>query len=331
MEKIMAVYDVDPEYAKRFADVANQKEKVPFTVVPFSSLNTLKDYAEKHKLEILLINAAVSQKQVAEIPAAAVVSLSEGEMMLSADVYPSVYKYQSADSLIREVMARYCDQPAEELFTVIGKRAKVLGVYSPLGSCMKTSLALTLGQQLARDDKVLYIGFEEFSGFSRLFHEEITNDLSDVLYFLRQGGFNVVRLRSMVYTWRDMDYIAPVRYPEDLEQMSGTEAADLLDRLAEETGYGFIVADIGRIGRNLLPVLESCDAIYMPVKEDAISAARLSEFDEYLEAGAHQRIRERIHRVKLPFHGTIRQENYLEQLMWGEFGDSVRQLLKGGI
>ena len=38
MEKIMAVYDVDPAYARRFADVTNQKERVPFDVIPFTSM-----------------------------------------------------------------------------------------------------------------------------------------------------------------------------------------------------------------------------------------------------------------------------------------------------
>ncbi len=37
MEKIMAVYDVDSVYAQRFADVVNQKEKTPFTVIPFTN------------------------------------------------------------------------------------------------------------------------------------------------------------------------------------------------------------------------------------------------------------------------------------------------------
>ena len=35
MEKIMAVYDVDVRYARRFADVVNQKERTPFSVIPF--------------------------------------------------------------------------------------------------------------------------------------------------------------------------------------------------------------------------------------------------------------------------------------------------------
>lgn len=332
MEKIMAVYDVDPEYAKRFAGAANRKEKVPFTVVPFSSLESLGEYARKHPIEILLINGEVPQKQAAEIEAGTVITLSEGEGAVSGNDYPSVYKYQSADSLVREVMARYCDQPVEELFSAAGRRAKILGIYSPLGRCRKTSLALTMGQELARDGKVLYVSFEEFSGLPQMFREEIRSDLSDVLYFLRQGEFNMIRLRSMVYTWKDMDYIAPVRYPEDLEQMSGAEAADLLDRLAGETGYGYVIADIGRPARNLIPILDCCSAVYMPVREDGFSAARLSEFDSYLETAGRQDLREKIQRLKLPPQSSVvRPSDYLEMLLWGEFGDYVRKLLRGGM
>ena len=39
--RIMAVYDVDPFYADRFADFVNQKEKVPFTVMAFTTLERL--------------------------------------------------------------------------------------------------------------------------------------------------------------------------------------------------------------------------------------------------------------------------------------------------
>ena len=49
MEKIMAVYDVDACYAERFADVVNQRAKMPFTVIPFTSLEVLKDIAGRRK------------------------------------------------------------------------------------------------------------------------------------------------------------------------------------------------------------------------------------------------------------------------------------------
>ena len=64
MEKIMAVWDVDTCYAERFADVVNQKEKVPFTVVPYTSLEALKEYAKGHVIEILLVSGAAPEKQL---------------------------------------------------------------------------------------------------------------------------------------------------------------------------------------------------------------------------------------------------------------------------
>ena len=213
---------------------------------------------------------------------------------------------------------------------VRGRKARILGIYSPIGRCLKTSLALTLGQQLARDGKVLYLGLDAFAGFSRLIGNSCKNDLSDVLYFFRQGDLTVMRLRSIVYTWQEMDYLPPVRYPEDLEQMTGEETGKLLEKLALEMGYEYLVVDVGRPGGSLLPILGACDIVYMPVKEDGISAARLEELDEYLEMVERPYIQEKIRRVKLPYQNDfVRRETYLEQLLWGQLGDYVRQLLKG--
>lgn len=331
MEKIMAVYDVDREYAQRFADVVNQKEKVPFTVVPFTSLELLREFAGRHRIEILLISDMVPREDINGIEANSVVTLAEGDVISVTETdYPAVYKYQSADSVIREVMAKYCDRPSEKMFMVLGQRARILGVYSPVGRCFKTSMALLLGQQLAREGKTIYVGFEEFSGLQQIIGGEHKNDLSDVLYYLRQGSFNVVRLRSLVYTWKDMDYIAPVRYPEDLEQMSGDEAGQLIEKLASECGYEYVVVDVGRPGRNLTPVLECCDVIYMPVQDDEVSAAKLKEFSAYLNTTGRQRVAERIRRVKLPFRENLKRSgDYLEQILWSELGDYVRKLLKG--
>ena len=329
MEKIMAVYDVDAGYAQRFADVVNQREKTPFTVIPFTSLEALREYAKGRSVEILLVGAAVPREQTEGIDARTVVVLAEGEIVPAEENYPSVYKYQSTDSVIREVMSYYCEKP-QSMFVAVGRRARVMGVYSPVSRCLKTSLALTMGQQLARDGKVLYIGFEAFSGFTKLIGSECRGDLSDVLYFFRQDGFGIMRLKTMVYNWNDMDYIPPVRYPEDLEQLTGEEAGNLLERLAGECGYEYIVADLGQTLCNITPVLEHCDVIYMPVKEDGVSSAKIEEFEDYLRTSGQEKLKERIRRVKPPYHSSFgRKDAYMEQLLWGELGDYARRLLKG--
>lgn len=330
MEKIMAVYDVEPRYADRFADFTNQKEKVPFTVVAFTTVEALRDYAKTHTIEILLISNAVPRETVKEIPAAQVVVLAEGEVVPAEDEYPSVYKYQSTDSIIREVLAHYCEQPREVSMVLLGSKARIIGVYSPLGRCLKTSFAWTLGQQLGKNGKVLYVSMEEYSGFSKLLGEEPQADLSDVFYFYRQGNCGFVRLSSMIYTWGNLDYIPPVRYPEDLGQITGEDMAEFLSRMALESGYEIIVVDMGNSGRQAVSMLNLCDVVYMPVKDDCVSAAKIEEFLEYLEVSGKGELQDKIQRLKLPYHsGFGRRDTYLEQLLWGELGDYVRKLLNG--
>ena len=56
MVKILAVYDADPAFGERLADYVNQKEKIPFTAMAFSSLDRLREYGEEHPIEILLVD-----------------------------------------------------------------------------------------------------------------------------------------------------------------------------------------------------------------------------------------------------------------------------------
>lgn len=62
MVKMMAVFDEDPVYAEKLADYVNQREKLPFTAMAFSSLEKLEQYMKEHPVEILLVGEKAVQK-----------------------------------------------------------------------------------------------------------------------------------------------------------------------------------------------------------------------------------------------------------------------------
>lgn len=329
MMRILAVYGIDSSYGERFADYVNQKEKIPFTAMAFSNLEKLLQYSKEHAVEILLVDEE-AREQVREVKAKQVMVLCQGELVEQKEELPAIYKYQSGDCVMREVMARYCSQPVEPGLALLGTRAVVMGIYSPVNRCFKSSLALTIGQVVAKREAVLYLNLEEYSGFTRLINSEYKADLSDVLYLYRQGGYNWMKLKSMISNWGNMDYIPPVRYAEDLNQVAPEDMAQLIDRIARESGYDRLVVDVGQMGRGALPILSMCDVVYMPVREDYISTAKIEEFEEYLEEADDAGVRDRIQKLRLPRHtGIVKREGYLEQLIWGEMGDYVRQLLNG--
>lgn len=332
MKRILAVYDVDSGYAERFADFANQKEQTPFTVIPFTSMEKLQAYSERNTIEVLLVHASIDRETLKKVHARQIVTLSDGEIVPVDQEYPSVYKYQSADGIVREVMTCYCENPIEKAIAVLAQKAAVVGVYSPVNRCLKTSFALTMAQLLARDAKVLYLNLEEFSGLGTLMNEDFKGGLSDILYFYQQKNFNWMRLSTVVYSWGDLDYIPPVCFPEDLDLIGGAEMADLLTTIALESPYEILVVDLGQFGKKALEVLEICKKVYMPIKEDSVSAAKLEEFDAYVRAAGKEPLLERIQKMKLPYHNSFgKKENYVDQLVWGELGDYVRNLMKGQV
>ncbi len=329
MKRIMAVYDVDPFYAERLAEFANQKEKTPFTVVAFTSLTRLKQFAEEQSVELLLAGDGVPEECLKELDIRQVMRLGEVKDMTAPDV-PVIYKYQSSDAVLREVMACYQVQPEQMPLMAVGIRSTIIGICSPVGRCGKTGFGFTLGQIMARDSKVLFLGLEEYSALSRLTQTQYAATLTDLVYYYQSGEYNRMRLASVVYSWNGMDYIPPVSYAEDLAELDGEEFAGLIRRIAAEGIYDAVILDLGHLVRKLEPVLEQCDMIYAPIREDCVSAAKVDAWHSYILHSGREELWERIRLLKLPVPSTVRPaESYLEQLLWGEVGDFCRSLLKG--
>lgn len=256
MIKVMVVYDEDPLYAGRLAEYVNQKETFPFQAMAFSDLEKLKAYGRDHEIAILLVGERV-REEAKEIKAGLKMLLCDGEFVSQEEA--SVYKFQSGDCILQEVMACYCTVPPEPGLALIGKRALIMGVYSPIGRCGKTSFSLTLAHMLGKSQGVLFISLEEYSGFSKLVCGGYEQDLSDVFYLYRQGDFNWLKLKSLILSHGNVDYIPPAAYGEDLDQAQPEEIAGLLKQIGTESGYERIVVDMGHMGKGALELFAACN------------------------------------------------------------------------
>lgn len=332
MKKIMAVYDEDPFYAERLSDYVNRKEKGIFKAQAFTSKERLEEFAEGNVVDVLLTGVPEETKEISALQKTQKMYLTEERSVDGVHEDTEIYKYQSGDDIIREVMAAYCELPGVKgVFPGLSSNDKrIIGVYSPVGRCGKTSLALSIGQILAKEEKVLFITMDMFSGFSEILDEHWKRDLSDLLYYYKQGRFHGLRLNSIIYYLGDMAWLPPLRYPDDYSQVTAEEMADFLIQILNESTYETIVLDIGDFDHQVLPILDACKVVYMPVKEDMISQAKLKEFEAYTEKFGSPDLKNKFHKIHVPLMtGTRRMGHFPQELLWGDMGDFVRGLLKG--
>ena len=329
---IFAVCDLEVDYALNFMDYLNQKKNIPFEIQAFTTVEKLIAYGKHTHIELLLISGRAMCREVREMDIGKVIILSEGVHPPELDQYPSVYKYQSSSDVLREVMACYGAEKktVSDQLAVLKKTTELIGVFSPLGRCLKTSFALTLGQILAKDRAVLYLNLEEYSGFEEMLGKGFAQNLSDLLYFVRQENGNLIyKMNSMVQTINNLDFIPPVRTPEDIRGTAWEDWEKLIQEIVLHSNYEFVILDIGGAVDGTFQVLDMCRKIYMPVLSDPVSISKISQFENLVRIWDYPQILTRTVKVRPPFHGgNVAPENYIEGLLWSELGDYVRQLIR---
>ena len=322
----MVLFDPETEYAVRFMEYIRRRGSIPLEIHVFTDFDKTKTYIMGGRAEILLISERVMSDEISGWPVDRIIILSEKAVREPDERYPHIYKYQSSNDVVREVVACYGSAvrpdrvPAGEEITRPDLR--ILGVYSPASSVPASSFALALGQVLARRSPVLYMNFENFSGISGLMHEDFEETVSDILYSMCQGEKDIAsQILSAVRRVGEMDYIPPCLSGQELIGISFKEWEKLFGILGKETGYEYLVLDLGEGLGLLRDFLESCDRIYMPAEEGIPEKVRMDAFEAWIDRCGIPQIRERIRRLKIGSDDLPKnRDRFAEQLVWTGLG-----------
>jgi len=324
----MAICDLEQSYAYRLMEYLNKKEGNPFIIKAFTTIDSLIEYTKNNKIEILLISSNAILENTKIINTEHIIVLSEDKEMANCLYEKAIYKYQSSENIIKEIICYYAEQTGQSnnLFS-LKEKTKVLGVYSPVSRVLKTSFALTIGQILAEENQVLYVNMEGYSGFSKLFDKIYDYDLADFMYYLLEKRENVImKLAGIVQTIEGLDYIPPVNSPLDLQCITAEEWKQLINLLCQSSKYQIIIFDIGENLASMIHFLHICDKIYMPTGNDSSANAKIEQYETFIQRIGEEKILDKTIKMSFDFMKGI--EYGPEHLKYSELGSYVRELLK---
>ncbi len=328
---ILAIYDLESGYADSLMQYIHQKQNMPFKTVAFTNKSALYEYLKEHHIDILLISVTDMEKKLEDEDIEKIILLSNGKIFSEYIGYASIYKYQSSERIIREVLDYFVEvHNCENIVTNISQSVEIVSVYSPVKRIGQTILSLTLGQILANDFTTLYINMEEFSAFDKIFHQSYEGDLSDLMYFYKQSpDILPIKLKAIVNTIHQLDYIPPLVYSKDLRNIDTGGWVELIKSVAATGMYEKIVIDLSSVVADVFSILDICSKVYMPTINDMVSSMKISAFEEYLVRSENSEIIDKIIKVNMPrLHMDIEDESFLDRYLWNEFGDYVRSILK---
>lgn len=352
-KKVFAVCDLDEHYVVRLTNYLNQKQSTPFEILAFTNPESLIHYAGQHPIEILLISRDAMSSRIKSLNVSRILILSEGEepaflsshdsdsnqdeedspisaSSAGAAGYPVIYKYQSTESLAREVMNYYTGDLSGSSRTLKASGTEIYAVHSPISRCGKTLFSLTLAEILGEKKKTLYLNLENYSGFESLFGQTYRSDLTDLVYLSEKDEESLpMKLESVVRSLRNADYIPPAFFPGDLREIKSDEWISFLAQISNLMDYKAIVLDIGSEPSDIPALLRVCSHIYMPLLPDPLSRAKVTQYEKDMEALSMNQVMERTVRLYLP---EVRLKGsgpaLLDDLLKSPMGSYTRKLLK---
>lgn len=305
MANVIAVCDKETVFVQILAQYLCRKYKTSLEIEAFDNIEKLIKTAKEKKIGLCLIGEGMADSFALQT----IVELSEHVIFLTCKRKKGmVFKYQSVEHVVGELLT-LCTEKEIYLFEEKAllsrkKDVKMIAFYAPAKHLLQSTIALTMGQILAKEKKVLYLNLEPNSGFEYLLQKTYEHDLMDILFFLKENRENFrQRMESMLERVGMLEYIPPVFCYPDMEEVESSLWHKLLQRIVDEMEYEIILLDLTEHTRGLLSLLELCDEIYSCLPEDGLSLARSNQYEKTLRHMRKEYILERTKKSVVPvFH-----------------------------
>ncbi len=328
----LIICDMDKEYSIRLADYFTRSECGYEVLVYTEPVIFAEDFINR-QIDILLIREdffTEVQKYLEEYYGDIQIEVARKYILTddrNCESEGGIYKYQSGGAIVAAI-----GEDIEARHRIVNEAVhyngmKLLGVYSPVNHTLKTTFAITLGQILSERGRVLYVNLEGYNGLSQMLDIRSEYNLQDLLYeySLKPGSLNDVLMKYIVKA-EELEVLIPVRSPYELQEIDTDLWISFLSDLLMLGKYEVIILDISDSVRGVPELLNICTGIYMPLRKDAFSMAKLKDFDEVLmRYPGSEGIRDKLVRLKFPFFEDI--DGTFNKLKTSRLGRYIRNEL----
>ena len=222
MSRSLVICDQEEKYASALAAYLTKKKELALQVQVCSDPGQVRRIQQEEAIDILLISSGYTQEIRKEIQAGSVFVLTETASANTGPLEVPVYRYQSGEAILAEVICQCGLKGEKGLFLQAAKKRqiRIIGIFSPVHRTGKTSYGLEMGKELAVSYNVLYINMELYGGIGGHFPEE-GQTLADLIYYSRQESRNFgMILTTLAKHMESLDYLLPFRVSEDIKAVT---------------------------------------------------------------------------------------------------------------
>lgn len=285
----IGILDQDDKYVKKFTTYLNHQGKGKWNIVGFTNKDKVCIYLQKKYLEIMIITEKKEMEMIKEkYPEVVFILLSEdlnsienNRIEKNSDYY-MIDRFQSAKEIGKTLY-----QIIKKLGYVQNDLKQIVAIYSPIGRCGKTTLAL----EIVRDKmygKWLYVGMEDYNSFEEQSENMIEGDI--FFYYIKER-----KKQKILDLFEDNKEIVSSPFSFIDTKTIGKEDILFFKKILKETFFCGAIFDISSAALEEVEILNIFDIVMVPYIEDEKSKIKMEQFKKMLQ---EEKLKERINKME---------------------------------
>lgn len=328
-KRVFAILEPEEEYARLLLDFIKEKKDFLFETRVFTKPDALLSYMKEKPVDILLASKTSNYGEAAK-KAAFTILLAE-EQYVGELSHPMIYKFQSAEHILREVFDIYLAHHGDSELRYLpkeGHKNKKYVFFSPYGGVGKTTAAITSGFVLSEKNSVLVINLEMFSKsyfWENIPGEETVHGVSEILYYMAQSHCDLeMKIKSMVISIGNVDYLSGVSNLWDLQNMQEGDMYQLLYALEKYTGYDVIIFDVSFLSKGVSVLFEECTNVIIPSFDERHTNI---QWQKSFTKREQEILNKKTKTILLPKIEYMKELTDFQYLAQGAYGEEIRKIL----
>lgn len=277
MSEVFAILDKEKEYLEQIMHYLKQKKGFNFIVVAFTEISTYLEYEETNPVALLLYHYS-NEEVIGQCKAKQKIALVESKLSLHENE-KRVFKYQSAEILISEIL-KYYEGP-QRLYTskTKGSNLLIIGIFTLMNEVNTSCFGASLAYEYGKLKKILYISFDPFFNYKMFGLRDEIDGVSELIYLVKQKSNNLyLKINSILKKVETFDCIAGFTHWDDLYEVQEAEVNELLNTIRNTLEYELLIVDMGSINHLSIAFMEQCDCIYQTIQNDEVYGEREKEY-----------------------------------------------------
>jgi hypothetical protein len=325
---MIVICDDERTYACHLLDYLESTRAVDYPICIYTDSAQLVEDVSPKKAPLIVIAESEYTEAVAGRGYAKVLVLNETDRMMDPSV-ANISKYQETGHIAAVIQELLAEDGAEAPQTIRHSGPmKILGFHTPVSRCLQTTFALTLGELLAEQHRVLYMNFENWPELDSRLENVPQGSVADLLYYNDCAKDKVSpHLAGSITSVGGLDVILPL---EDFMELQGVKAEawlSLFQTIEQVSEYEYLLLDLSESVQGLLQILETCDEIFTIRRGDNLSLSRLDGYLNFLKAHHEEELAAKTRYWEFPIFPELpaRVEDYRQ----GALADEIRDRLSG--